>query len=56
MTNSQLLGENEEVGFLGKTGRGGEEEELEETVDTEEDRGRKVGRQIEAWSGVAGIS
>lgn len=32
MTNSQSLDENEEVGFPGKVGRGGVEEELGETV------------------------
>lgn len=31
MTNILSLGENEEVDFLVKTGRGGEEEELQET-------------------------
>ena len=51
MTNSQLLGENEEAGggrreagFPGNTGRGGEEEELKRL--REKDREREVGR----WS------
>lgn len=37
MTNIQSLGENEDVGFLVKTGRGGDEEELQETLN----RGRQ---------------
>lgn len=32
MANNQSLGKNEEAGFPGKIGRGGEEEELEEPV------------------------
>ena len=32
MTNCLLLDKNEEAGFPGKIGRGGEEEELEEPV------------------------
>jgi hypothetical protein len=48
MTNSQLLGENEEAGFPLKTGRGGEEEVLQETVDRGEQRERSW--KEERWS------
>lgn len=36
MTNSQSLGGKEEAGLPGKTGRGGEEEELQETEEGRE--------------------
>ena len=48
MTNCLLLDKNEEAGFLGKTGKEGEEE-----MGEMEYRGRKAGRKMEkkcmAW-------
>lgn len=59
MTNSQSLGENEEVGFPGKTERGGEEE-LKETGKEEAEEDLLEGRwNRSSWPEklqVAGIS